>query len=161
MRLVLLFAGIFFLAACGKNPRIYEESIKISDQEWSYEDSLDFTFEVKDTTQLYGLGLEVVFTEDYPYENIYTQIKTIMPDKSVKENLFSVELRNSEKRRTLICNEESCTIDVFLQAPLKFIELGDYTLRISQFTRKAVVPGILEISLYLEKLDSAYKSKAE
>lgn len=156
MRFIYLIVALVALSSCG-NKRIYEQDIEIEDENWTYSDSLEFTFEVKDTVKLYGLGMTVEFTEDYPYENIYTNIKTILPDNEVKEALFSVELRKINKRRSMKCKDDVCTVDVFLQAPLKFVEEGKYSLHIFQHSRDEELPGLRKIGLYLEELKSEFK----
>lgn len=159
MRHSLLILLAILLFSCGNKPRIYEEVHKIKEQTWIYSDSLDYTFNIQDTSHIYGMGIVVQFSENYPYENIYTRIKTILPNGDVRDNLFSIELQKPEKRRSLTCSSKYCTIDVFLQAPLKFIDTGDYTIRIFQFTRDDSLKGISNVGLYVEKLESIYKEK--
>lgn len=156
MRYLLIIAGFLILSSCTDN-RIWEEELEIEEGKWSYQDSLQFTFNVKDTAQIYGLGITVEFTEGYPYENIYTKIKTILPDGEVKEALFSIELRKPNKRRSLSCKNDLCIADVFLQAPMTFVEEGEYTLRLFQHSRDESLPGIQKVGMYLESLSSLYK----
>lgn len=156
MRYLLISLIAIVLFSCTEN-RIYENTHTFEDKEWSYSDSIEFTFEVEDTSQLYGLGMTVTFSEDYPYQNIYTNIKTFLPNGETRKNLFSVELQKSEKRRSLQCNDETCLADVFLQAPLKFIDEGEYTIRVFQHSRDQSLEGISNVGLYVEELKSAYK----
>lgn len=153
--LIILFCGLLFTSC--SDVRVYEKVYTLDDREWSYGDSLEFSFDVRDTSQLYGLGINASFSDAYPYENIYTKIKTILPNGEIKANLFSIELQNSSKRRSLRCTKEYCTADVFLQAPLKFIDKGNYTIRIIQHSRDEDLNGVRGIGLYLEKLKNVYK----
>lgn len=156
MRYLLLLLSLIVLSSCGEN-RIYEQEYEIEDGKWSYSDSLEYKFQIKDTSKIYGLGITVEFNQDYPYENVYTNIKTFLPNDEVRENIFSVELQKPSKRRSLKCKKGECIVDVFLQAPLKFIDEGEYALHIFQHTRDEELPGVNKIGLYLVELKSEFK----
>ena len=57
--------SIFFVA-CGKEKTVFEKSYDIKNHQWSYTDTLDFTFDIADTMSIYDIVLSIKHTPQYP-----------------------------------------------------------------------------------------------
>jgi len=70
-RIIFVIPIFLFLASCGNEIYIYSEKKAVNPAGWAYADSLDFNFEMKDTSLVYSILLDIDHSTDYPYQNIY------------------------------------------------------------------------------------------
>lgn len=145
LHLSILF--IFLLTSCGPNV-IYEQSHLIGDS-WSYENTIDFNFEIDTPEKEYDLLLTVVHDADFGYQNIYTKIKTTYPTEEEFVTPLSIELANKMGSWLSKCDSEVCTLHLLLRDDIKFKDLGEYKISFIQDTREADLQGIQSIGLSL------------
>jgi len=141
------FLFIFALTSCGPNV-IYEEHNAI-DGSWSYENNIDFNFEIDDSEKEYDLLLSVVHDVDFSYQNIYTKITTTYPTEEVFTSPLSIELANKMGSWLSDCNNKECTLHLLLRDDVKFKDIGKYTLSFTQDTRDSELIGIRSLGLSL------------
>jgi gliding motility-associated lipoprotein GldH len=146
----LIIPILFFLASCGdKENYIYQESKSINESGWIYADSLDFNFDIPDTSKIYGLILDVAHTTDYPFQNIYFNISTSFPSGKRLQQSLSSDLAEKSGQWHGKCSGKNCTASIFLQEKAKFNEVGKHRINIAQFSRDSVLVGIEELNLKL------------
>ncbi len=145
---LLLCLMLCCLLHCREN--FYFESVKtIGQDQWSYADTLDFDFDITDTTALYDIYLDLQHATEYPYQNIYLQVYTRFPSgKRIQERL-PIDFADRTGRWFGRCNTEWCRLRVNLQQDAYFNETGTYTITLEQFMRMDPLPGIREVAVRL------------
>jgi gliding motility-associated lipoprotein GldH len=150
---LVLIALLVLLTTFACKENFYYESDKVLNaDQWVYQDSLNFTFAIVDTTNLYNIHLDITHSTEYPYQNIYLQIATQYPSgKRIKERL-PIDFADKTGRWYGDCNSEWCKIRVNLQENAFFSSPGDHTITLEQYMRMEPLPGIRELSLKLEDI---------
>src|SRR5690242_18967929 len=82
---------LFVLPSCYHN-RSYEKNITIKGYEWNSNFTPSFTVEIKDTSVLYNLSVNIRHTEAYPFQNIWLMVGTRQPDSTRSSRRFDVLL---------------------------------------------------------------------
>ena len=148
MRIALFICIIISLASCG--PEIYyQETFEVEELGWSYQDTLVFTPQIKETDRLNNIHLTVEHSPEYSYQNIYFKIKTVFPDSTIMEERLSVDLADGKGLWYGKCNSQSCHLKIYLLENFKFPEQGEYSFAISQVTRKELLPGVQSLKFEL------------
>lgn len=148
----LFFAALLALAACGPS-YVFEETHDIPDYGWTYKDTVQYAFEVKDTSILYDLTLRIKHSPEFGNQNIYTRIYTGFPSGKRISKILSLELADKNGIWAGDCGSKSCTLDIPIQTKVYFNQVGTYTLSLEQFMRQDSVQGIQSMSLKLSKTD--------
>jgi len=138
--------AIFALSACGPD-YVIKESRDIADTGWAYKDTLDFAFEIADTTQLYDLEIVVEHAADFPYQNMYTLISTRFPSGQRLQKQLSLELADKAGVWAGDCGSKRCTTTIPIQQGAYFNEAGPYLITLEQFMRVTPLPGVKSIGL--------------
>jgi gliding motility-associated lipoprotein GldH len=146
--IVLLSAA---LGSC-KQSVVYEETFEIDPQQgWPYADSLTYAFSIADTQQLYNLYLTLDHLVDYPYQNLYINIRTVFPDGKDLAQVLSLELSDKQGFWQGDCNSEDCELRIPIQEEAYFNQPGDYRIVVEQYMRTDSLRGLQSIGLQLEK----------
>ena len=146
---ICLLSFFLFFMGCGEN-YVYDEMHEIEKRAWNYEDTLDYTFEITDTTKIYNLLLEIDHTKDYAYQNCYFKIYTKFPSGERVDQLLSVDFADKIGQWHGDCGSNSCTILVDLQKGAFFNALGKHTITLEQYMRKNPLEGIHSLAIKLE-----------
>ncbi|NUQ26439.1 MAG: gliding motility lipoprotein GldH [Saprospiraceae bacterium] len=145
--------AILALTACGPN-YVIKESRDIAETGWAYKDTLDFAFEIADTTQLYDLEIVVEHTTNFPYQNMYTLISTRFPSGRRLQKQLSLELADKAGVWAGDCGSKDCTITIPIQQGAYFNEAGPYLITLEQFMRVNPLSGVKCISLQISPLSN-------
>lgn len=146
--LITLFTLLFFFGC--KEDFYFEESKELPSSQWTYQDTLNFTFQVVDTSTIYNLYLDIDHATEYPFQNVYLKVATRFPSgKRIKEQL-PINFAEKTGRWYGKCDSEWCKLRVNLQQGAFFNELGDHTITLEQFMRVDPLPGIKGLSIKLE-----------
>ncbi|PHN04021.1 gliding motility lipoprotein GldH [Flavilitoribacter nigricans] len=140
------------LWGCGSD-YLYERSYPIDSSNWTYADSLQFSFEIEDTLQVYNLWLEVEHSVDYDFQNLYTRIHTRFPSGQQLAEPLSLELADNVGRWFGDCNSKTCTLKIPIQEGAFFNQAGTYNITLEQFMRRDPIEGIRTIGFMVEKTD--------
>jgi len=152
------FFSILFFFSCGKNYH-FEQEHSISNKEWTYNDSLNFKFNISDTSKIYNLVLEINHTTIYPFQNMYAEIFTAFPEGQRIRELLSLELANRAGAWFGDCGSENCTLEIPIQEGAFFNQAGDYTITMKQFMRIDPLKGIQNLTLKIEDTGKTRNSK--
>ncbi|MBT8220736.1 MAG: gliding motility lipoprotein GldH [Bacteroidia bacterium] len=150
MRCFKVYISTFlFLFLCSCNSAYFKEEIELDNNYWTYSHPVEFNFEVLDTSANYDMYLEIHHTDNYPYQNLYLQTTTSLPGDSVIQQLVSFELSDKAGFWLGKCQGNHCRISIPIQSNFHFTKLGEYGLRLDQFTRTDSLLGIEKIGLSL------------
>ena len=145
--LALLITIVTF--SCGKG-HFHSESRSIATAGWQYADSLSYEFEIKDTSKRYDIGLVIVHSADFEYQNLYIQIVTQFPDGEVKRQSLPIDLADHTGQWYGACSRNSCDLTVMLQERAIFNQVGEHTFEVHQYMRVDPLPGLKAITFFLD-----------
>ena len=148
-RSLLFLLVLFLFNACGKNYQ-YQKKYEIEGEKWTYADSLEFSFDIQDTTKIYNLYLELDHSTAYSFQNLYTLIHTTFPSGERLDEKLSLELANRAGAWLGKCNQHYCTLTIPIQQNAYFNQQGRHTIMLEQYMRQDSIPGIRSISFMLE-----------
>lgn len=145
----LLLLVIVFFFSCGKS-YLYEKEISIKNAAWTDNDTLNFSFNIPDTSKIYNILLDVEHSPEYAFQNMYVEIYTAFPSGDRIKEMVSLELANRAGAWYGDCGSSSCTLEIPIQEGAFFNQMGDYKITIKQFMRKNPLVGVQRIGLKIE-----------
>lgn len=148
MKKYLIFLLPLFLWSCDNRTIVYEEEVTFGNH-WSYEQKLDFSFEVPDTLAAYDLILEIEHDKEYPFQNFYTQFTTSYPGGKVVNDIVSMELADKFGQWKGDCGRETCNAEILLSSNSLFRNMETHQIQIEQYTRTPLLSGIEKIRFLL------------
>lgn len=137
------------LSACGPE-YIYEKSYNISEEGWTYDDTLNFELDITDTVGLYTLYLDIQHTTDYSFQNLYTRIYTAFPTGERLQKEVSLELAYKAGAWKGDCNKKVCHTKIPIQENAFFNMQGKHIITLEQFMRESPITGIRKIAFKVE-----------
>ncbi len=146
----ILLLGIFF-SACGPD-YLFESEKSIAKEQWAYQDTLDFKFNITDTTALYGIKVAFEYADTFPNQNIYIKFHTRFPDGKRLSKPLSFDFFDPEGKPSGKCSGGTCSAEIFIQQNAFFEKTGEYLITLEQFGRQDPVHGIKSIGLFVEKM---------
>lgn len=151
MRLFLFLLFLVLIFSSCNNINIYTEKREVRDGIWKYADSLSYSFEIKDTAQLYTMQLNVEHDDKLPYENCYVKINSVYPDKTRKSDILSLEF--ADETGTWMGKREGShyVAPIALQPIAKFNKAGNYQMVFYQNSRVDSLSGIHSLELVIDK----------
>jgi len=152
MRSICVISSLLmvFFSSCNRD-NIYSHEETIPGDMWSYNDSLTYEFEVEDTALLYSMQLDVTHNDNFPYENLYVQIRSVYPDKSVKNDVLSLEFADESGGWMGSRNGNNYIAPIALQPVAKFRQSGKYRMTFFQNSRIDSIAGIHSLKLNVDK----------
>ena len=138
------------IISCSHKNYIYEESKEITAEKWFYKDTLNYSFQIVDTTKIYNIYLELVHNTDYAYQNLYLKMHTQFPSGKRITQQVSFELADKFGQWYGDCGSGSCSLLVPSQKGAYFNAIGEHTITIEQFMRKDPIEGIKDLSVRIE-----------
>jgi len=148
--ILLAILLLLVLYSCNSKNYLFDQTKKIEKGSWSYENTLDFTFDIQDTTQIYNIYLALDHTNDYAYQNLYLKVHTLFPNGKKMERPVSFELADKYGQWYGECGSDACRLLVPFQSKTYFNAIGKHTITLEQFMRKDPIGGIEGLSLMVE-----------
>ncbi|HVZ97647.1 MAG TPA: gliding motility lipoprotein GldH [Chitinophagaceae bacterium] len=148
---MLCFVAIHFVS-CVKID-LYEKDVAIPSQQWFYNTTPSFTFDITDTASLYNLYIVLRHTDAYEYNNIWLRLGTKAPGDSMEYQNLNLSLASDAHGW-----EGTGTDDIFevrkniTPGPVPFKRPGRYTFSVAQIMRENPLKHILNIGLRIEKV---------
>lgn len=158
MRIALLIGvAICWLSAC-TTPPIFEDNISINEYEWHYKDTLNFSFELNDTSQRYNFFINVRHTDAYDYANLWLNVQTIYPNGEIQSGPVNLPMADSKGKwygsgLGDIFSTETLTNEVMIQQNAQLPLSGTYQFKISQFMRVDPLPNIMDIGVIVKEVE--------
>lgn len=142
---------ILFLSSCD-NSEVYRKKKEISKSWWLYNDSIPFEFEIKDTSKIYSLELDVIHSDTFPYENSYVKILSLYPNDTLKQDILSLEFADNNGMWLGKKSGDNYFVPIALQPRAKFKLPGKYSMTFLQNNRIDSLPGIQSMELIIHIL---------
>lgn len=146
--LLLVFLASIVLQSCADQP-FFTDRIELPADGWDYENQINFTIPVSDTSGRFDLLLDIDHSPEYLFQNIYLNIFTMLPDGSETSQQLPIDFADKIGNWYGDCNRSSCDLRVTLQERTYFNQIGDYRITLEQATRKNPLLGIESLTLSL------------
>lgn len=146
---LVFFLNIFLLSACENGNRIFEQNIDIKNNNWRISDTVEFRFEITDTTKTYQVFFNIRNAVFYEYYNLYISETLLDPDgQKLHTKLHEMYLMDKKTGEPL----GKGAGDIFDNSVLalknqQFKKPGTYTLRLTQYMRTNPLPGIMAVGI--------------
>ncbi len=150
-KLLFVPAFILLLSACSEG-FLYQKTLEVPEEGWTYQDTLEFNFNIADTSLFYALFLDVEHAGNYGFQNLYVQFHTTFPSGKTETKLVSLELAAATGVWNGRCKGNDCTVEIPLQARAHFVEAGPHRLAVEQYMRQNPLPGIKSMTLKIKEL---------
>jgi gliding motility-associated lipoprotein GldH len=140
---------ILLFLACAKEKTVFEKNYDITQHQWLYKDTLNFNFDITDTSALYDIQLMVRHDNTYPFQNLYTHISTQFPNAMRLQQTLNLDLADNTGKWDGVISGNKATYKTNIQENAFFNTLGPHTITLEQFTRRDTLEGIEQIGLAL------------
>lgn len=154
---ILVILGITIFTGCLPSP-YYQKEYSLPQNQWQYQFTPSFKFEVTDTQSFYKLFFIVRHTEAYPYSNIWLWVHTKKPgDSTFEKTRIEIPLAEPsgkwlgrgmgsiwEQRMPISHDGDS----VMLR------KKGTWEIKLEQNMRIDPLPELLQVGLRVEKYDA-------
>jgi len=150
LRLICPALLIFSLASC-EQKILFEEVKTIPGGVWTYRDTLNFTFSVADTSELYNMYVDFDHADTFPTQNVYLKLRTLFPDGKRLGKTRSFDFFDNLGASKGKCSGGGCRVRSLLQDNAYFNRPGEYVITLEQFMRRDSLPGIRSVGLVVEK----------
>ena len=152
MKYFLLILPAVVFTACGPD-YLFEEEKSIQNAQWTYRDTLDFRFNIQDTSALYNLSVAFTYADSFPNQNLYIKFYTKFPDGKRLSKPLSFDLFDPEGKPAGKCSGGSCRTNIPIQQNAFFEKAGEYVITLEQFGRKEALSGIKAVGLTVERTE--------
>lgn len=152
--LLLFFIVIF--ASCD-DKRFFDEYKNLNGK-WTTNNKIEFTFDQKDTINLYNMFITVRNNNHYPFNNLFLIVKVNQPDDLV--NIDTLEYLMANPDGTLLGEGITDTkhSKLWFKENYKFPKSGKYSVLITQANRETgkvkgveELEGVTEVGFRIEK----------
>lgn len=149
--LALLFIAFVFTGCIHIN--LYEKQVPIPAQEWRYDFSPEFNFEIKDTVSTFLLYVVIRHTDMYQFNNLWLRIGTQPPGDTMSFQNLNLQLASGNRWEGLGVNDIYEVRKLISPGPIPFRKAGEYTFNVSQIMRENPLKYILDVGIRLEKVE--------
>jgi gliding motility-associated lipoprotein GldH len=151
--LLLIWMGLFFLAACDQG-RVYEYDQEFKEQVWKSADTATFEFSIHDIGKKYNIFYNIRNSLEFPYARLFVNYSledsagAVLGKKLISEFLFD--------QKTGKPFGDSGLGDIYdHQFPIlksyEFRYPGKYKLKLEQFMRTDTLKGVLAVGARIEQ----------
>jgi gliding motility-associated lipoprotein GldH len=129
----------FLFVSCGPDD-YFHASKDLPKEGWMYRDTVNFTFNIDDTSALYNIFVDMKYLDTFPNQNVYLKLYTRFPNGRRMSKPYSFDLFNAQG-----------VSKASLQENAYFDQKGTYVLTVEQFMRRDSIPAITSVGLRLQK----------
>jgi gliding motility-associated lipoprotein GldH len=159
-KIVTIFVLSAVFVSCGPNV-IYQKEYSLKGDSWTYNDTLNFDFSIVDTTKLYNIWFDIQHKEDFPFQNIYLNIYTLLTQENRTKQQLSIELCDPAGKWFGKKSDKKVNYQLKIQENAFFDKIGKYQITLEQFMRKDSIQGIQKIGIRIEETDTKIKDKSK
>lgn len=149
---IFAFFTLLLFVACDSN-RYFEENKEIQDNLWKAENEIPFEFEIKDSTEVYNVLINIRNAGHYEYANLYLFLTTTYPDNSKSVDTVNCILQNAEGKWLGEGLGDIWDNRILFKPNVVFKKTGKYTISFQHAMRKDPLPMIMDVGLRIEKVN--------
>ena len=147
---LLLLSLLLFTAGCDSN-KIFDKNKDIPKYIWNISYKPEFKVEIKDTSLLYNVYVNVRHTQYFTNSNLWILITTQFPDGKKLHKRVNLELADVKGKWYGDCLGDICDVRVPIQQNAYFDQAGEYTFQYEQIMRTDNLPFVMSMGLRVEK----------
>lgn len=150
----LFLMGVsLYLASCVPI-NLYEKQVPIPATGWSYDLKPNFTFDIKDTTSQFMIYAVIRHTDQYPFNNLWIELKTQAPDAdTARHQKLNLQLATSDRWEGTGVNDIYEVRKLISNGPVSFKSSGIYSFTMSQIMRENPLKYVLNVGIRVEKVN--------
>lgn len=152
---VIIFLTML-VASCDQN-RVFDQYHKL-DGSWAKNDTIQFSFEQKDTINPYNLFLNIRNNNEYPFNNLFVIVRLTNPEKETKVDTLEYQMTNPDGSLLGEGFSDVKESKLWYQENFTFKKSGKYNIDIIHALREANqinglerVNGVTEVGFRIEK----------
>ena len=153
MLICAFIALSFAIVSCDRN-KVYEEYVEITDNVWQNKNAVNFEFEIDDTTSLHNIFINVRHATHYPYNNLWVFIKSSAPNGQINIDTVECILADKQGRWKGDGLGDLWDMQIPWKQNVRFPHTGKYRVEFQQGMRVDALPGIMDMGLRIEKIDT-------
>ncbi len=152
---VIIFLTML-VASCDQN-RVFDQYHKL-DGSWAKNDTIQFSFEQKDTINPYNLFLNIRNNNEYPFNNLFVIVRLTNPENETKVDTLEYQMTNPDGSLLGEGFSDVKESKLWYQENFTFKKSGKYNIDIIHALREANqingierVNGVTEVGFRIEK----------
>lgn len=146
----ILIPLAFLFSGCNENV-IYEKSQDIASEGWHINEVVTFEKEIRDTTLLHDIYLNVRNNNEYPYSNLYVFFHTIFPDGTIYKDTIEMILADRQGQWTGEGFGKIKSNSFHFRKDVWFPIEGEFKFTIQHGMREETLKGITDIGIRIER----------
>jgi gliding motility-associated lipoprotein GldH len=148
--IIVVISALLLLSACNKGV-IFNDYTRIGETTgWARNVPIKFDIDIKDTNQLYDIYVNVRQATGYPYSNLFLQLKTNYPNKTIFADTLECILANERGEWLGDGAGDLWDNKILFKKNVKFHLLGAHTFTFTQGMRLDPLPLILDVGMTVE-----------
>ncbi len=147
---IIGLVGMFGLYSCDNN-RVFEENQAINKKEWKYDEAKTFTIEIKDTTSLYTMFVNIRHNGNYRYSNLFILLGSKDPSGVTGKQLLEFKLAEENGKWLGKGIGDIFSYQIPIKKELKIGKPGKYEFTLSQEMRDNPLLYVEDIGIRIEK----------
>lgn len=141
---------MLMVGACDPN-RVFDRNEPVNPEGWIPRDAKEFRVEIADTISIYNLYINLRYTNDYPYSNIYLFVQTRFPDGQFYRDTVEYVLADPSGKWLGKGLGKIKDNRYPFRKGIHLPEKGTYFFRIEQAMRENYLKGIHDVGLRIER----------
>ena len=141
---------LLVLSSCDSS-RVYEENIKLSDNNWPAAKGLVFQTTITDTVSAHNVYLNIRNASHYPFSNIFLFLNTTFPNGQLDRDTLEIMLATPEGKWMGRGLGDIWDNRILFKKNVSFPQAGEYRFELIQAMRLDPLPGIMDAGIRIEK----------
>ncbi len=146
-KIILIISSLLFITSCNQNS-IYINYFDFSEEIWNSDSSIVFSFNSRDAENI-RLNLGISYSNDYPFQNLYTSYSLVDSSNSILENKM-IEYQLFDRKYGFPLGDgifKNFIVDSLIIDSISINKNSEYKFIITQSMRDDVLKGISRVSL--------------
>ncbi len=161
--LLLIIVTAFFVSSCG-NSNYYQKQTGIPNAAWESNFKPVFDLNIPDSNHRYITYVILRHSDDYPFSNLWLELKFKGPKDKVFSKGYKLELTLADLAGKWLARGSSGIwehrIPIRLSNTEIFTSPGDYKIQLAQIMRQDPLLSVINIGVRVEKIPLAITNKA-
>lgn len=153
-RSLFFFFSLVWLVFPACSSSLAEAEMDMSTECWSVVDTLSMKYENSDTMQVLTMDFPFVFSEDYPFNNIYFNLRVSTPGGQTNDLPLTYSLMDGEGNWYGEVSGEEASIRFDLGNMLVLNQLGSYTFQVYHYMRQENLCGVHTAGISLKAVEN-------
>ncbi len=147
----ILWMALATLALWGcKGNELFQHTYFFENEQWTFADSVDFTFTPEDTITPLNLVFGLRVNEDFKYRNIWVQFKVKSPSGRETTSLREFVLAQTDGTWNVERDGGGYGFEQVLVGNIRLQELGEHRIRAIQYMRQDSLLGVEDVRFTVE-----------